>query len=30
MKKLIPIAALMCGTAHAEFLTGNDSLEDAA
>jgi hypothetical protein len=24
MKKLIAIAALMCGAAHAEFLTGND------
>ena len=24
MKKLIAIAALMCGTAHAEFMTGND------
>ena len=24
MKKLIAIAALMCGTAHAEFFTGND------
>jgi hypothetical protein len=26
MKKLIAITALMCGTAHAEFLTGNDLL----
>lgn len=26
MKKLIAIAALMCGTAHAEFFTGNDLL----
>jgi hypothetical protein len=26
MKKLIAIAALMCGTAHAEFYTGNDLL----
>ena len=24
MKKLIAIAALLCGTAHAEFFTGND------
>ena len=24
MKKLIAIAALMCGTAHAEYFTGND------
>jgi hypothetical protein len=26
MKKLTAIAALVCGTAHAEFLTGNDLL----
>ena len=26
MKKLIVIAALMCGTAHAEFWTGNELL----
>lgn len=24
MKKLIAIAALLCGTAHAEFISGND------
>lgn len=28
MKKLIAIAALLCGTAHAEFYTGNDLLKD--
>lgn len=27
MKKIIIIAALACGTAHAEFYTGNDLLE---